>query len=166
MRFMKMKTLLLGLLIAVIMSSLAHAKHDLGVGIIVGEPTGVSVKTWINDRNALDAAVAWSFSENDSFQFHADYLFHNFSLIKMDDVSGTFPVYFGLGGRIKLKEDNKGKGRNDDDALVGIRVPFGISYLFADAPVELFVELVPILDIAPDSDFDLNGAIGARFYFN
>ena len=162
---MKIKMVLLGGLIAVIMSSPAHAEHRWGVGIIVGEPTGISIKTWINDRNAVDAAAAWSFSENASFQFHADYLFHNFTLVKIDDVSGTFPVYYGLGGRLKLKDENKGKGRNDDDALVGIRVPFGISHLFADAPVELFIEIVPILDIFPDSDFDLNGAIGARFYF-
>jgi hypothetical protein len=162
---MKIKTVLFGGLIAVMLSSLTHAQEGLGVGIIVGEPTGVSVKTWINDKNAVDAAVAWSFSENDSFQFHADYLFHNHTLVKIDDATGTFPVYIGLGGRLKLKEENKGKGRNDDDALLGIRVPFGISYLFADAPVELFVEIVPILDIVPDSDVDLNAAIGARFYF-
>jgi hypothetical protein len=38
--------------------------------------------------------------------------------------------------------------------------------MFADAPVDIFLELVPILDLAPETDFDLGGGIGARFWFN
>ena len=135
----------------------ARGENGLGVGVIVGEPTGISIKKWIGETRAVDAAAAWSFSENESFQFHADYLIHNFSLIQPKDLdlNGRLPVYFGVGCRIKL----------DEDALVGIRIPFGISYLFADAPVDLFVEVVPILDLAPDTDLDINAAIGVRFYF-
>jgi hypothetical protein len=31
--------------------------------------------------------------------------------------------------------------------------------------VEFFAELVPILDVVPDTDADLNASIGARYYF-
>ena len=86
------------------------------------------------------------------------------NLVKVDNVRGKFPVYAGVGGRLKLKEENRGKGRNDSDVLLGVRVPFGISYLFADMPIDLFFEIVPILDLVPDTDLDLNAAIGARFY--
>ena len=133
----------------------ARGENGLGVGVIVGEPTGISIKKWIGETWAVDAAAAWSFSGNESFQFHADYLIHNFFLRLPKDFIGRLPVYYGVGCRIKL----------DEDALVGIRIPFGISYLFAHAPVDLFVEVVPILDVTPDTDLDINAAIGVRFYF-
>ncbi len=143
----------------------ARGENGLGVGVIVGEPTGVSIKKWIGETRAIDAAAAWSFSENGSFQFHADYLFHNFSLLRQNEFSGRLPVYYGIGGRIKIRDANDGNDRNDNDALVGIRIPVGISYLFAEAPVDLFVEIVPIFDVVPDTDLDINAAIGVRYYF-
>jgi hypothetical protein len=30
-----------------------------GVGIILGEPTGLSGKYWLTEKTAVDAAVAW-----------------------------------------------------------------------------------------------------------
>ena len=147
--------------------STAHAqtKEGFGVGLIIGEPTGLSLKKWIGNDRAIDAGIAWSFSENDSLHIHADYLLHRSDILILPDIPGRFPLYFGLGGRIKLKEDDNGQGRNNDNALVGVRVPFGISYLVTDTPVEAFLEIVPILDIVPDTDFDITIAIGARFYF-
>jgi len=66
---------------------------------------------------------------------------------------------------VKLKDDNNGRGRrNDHDELLGVRVPFGLTYLFAKSPFDIFAEIVPILDLVPDTDFGLNGAIGVRFY--
>jgi hypothetical protein len=38
--------------------------------------------------------------------------------------------------------------------------------MFSNAPVDIFVELVPILNLAPSTDFDFNGGIGARYWFN
>jgi len=163
----KMKKVLVAFMLFALAFGIPEARSDngLGVGLIVGEPTGISVKKWIGETRAVDAAAAWSFSGNESFQFHADYLFHNFSLLQPKDFKGRLPVYFGVGCRIKLKDTNEEKGRNDEDTLLGIRIPLGISYLFADAPVDLFVEVVPILDVAPDTDLDINAAIGVRFYF-
>ncbi len=143
----------------------AGPRDGTGVGIILGEPTGLSVKKWTGATQAIDFGVAWSFSENNSFHFHTDYLIHSFDILKTDDPGVKIPVYFGLGGRLKLSEEGDEKGRNDEDSLIGIRIPFGVSYLFRDAPLDIFMEIVPVLDIAPDTEFDLNGAIGARFYF-
>lgn len=158
----RIAAVVVGVLLA--MATGAWADDGFGVGIIVGEPTGISVKKWIGKDRAIDAAAAWSFSENDSFQFHADYLIHNFGLLHTGSVGGRLPVYYGIGGRIKL-ENNNGSGRNDHNALIGVRIPVGISYMFPKNPVDLFFEIVPILDVAPDTRFALNAAIGARFYF-
>lgn len=150
---------------AALSSARAQPKAGLGIGIVIGEPTGLSLKKWSSNNRAIDAGIAWSFSENDSLHFHADYLLHRFDLLAAPDMRGRLPLYLGLGARVKLKENGNGGGRNQNDALVGIRVPFGISYLFAEAPVDVFLEIVPVFDIAPDTDFDLNSAIGMRLYF-
>lgn len=161
-----MKIGITGILLAVVLLAAAGVKAEegFGVGVIVGEPTGISVKKWLNKDSAIDAAAAWSFSDNASFQFHADYLVHNFALLGTGS-GGRLPVYLGIGGRIKLQNENNGRGRNNNDALLGIRIPFGISYLFAKAPMDIFAEVVPVVGVIPDTHFDINGAIGARFYF-
>lgn len=146
-------------------ASSAKAEEGFGLGVILGEPTGISVKQWISSEHAIDGAAAWSFSENDSFQLHADYLVHNFGILKPGDIGGRLPLYFGVGGRVKLESHDGENGRNSHDELLGVRIPFGISYILRNAPVDFFAEIVPILDLVPDTDFELNGAIGARFYF-
>lgn len=162
---MKWRSICVAILITVIGGQTAHAQEGLGIGMILGEPTGISLKAWISEKQAIDAAVAWSFSENDSFQFHADYLVHYFYPVKSEGFRGKLPLYAGVGGRLKLEKDDGGNRRNDDDSLLGVRIPFGISYIFSDVPVDLFGEIVPILDVFPDTEFDVNAAVGARFYF-
>jgi hypothetical protein len=135
----------------------ARTQDGLGVGIIVGEPTGLSFKQWTDNTHALDAAVAYSLSDGNYFQFHADYLIHNNSAaLNPPELKGSLPWYYGVGGRIRT---DRGSTR------VGVRVPLGITYLFADAPVDFFAEIVPVVDIAPDVSLRLNGAIGLRYYF-
>ena len=156
---MKCKIAIIVLLLAV-SSANARTQDDFGIGIIVGEPTGLSLKYWLDEESAVDGAAAWSHSENDSFQLHGDYLIHNYDLLEVDEL----PVYWGIGARLKFK-DNDGRGRNEHDAIFGIRIPMGITYLFEDEPLDLFFELVPVLDLSPDVDLDINAAIGLRFYF-
>ena len=52
-----------------------------------------------------------------------------------------------------------------DDTQLGVRVPLGLAYLFQTAPVDIFLEIVPILDFIPETDFRINAALGARYYF-
>lgn len=159
---MKRGFLAIVVLAAVLCPRAASGGED-GLGIIVGEPTGVSYKHWFGMTHAFDMAAAWSFSGANSFQFHADYLVHNFDEIDMEEARGDLALYIGVGGRMKLnEEDNKG---NNEDVMLGVRVPLGASYFFESAPFELFLEIVPVLDIVPDTEFDINGAVGFRFYF-
>jgi len=126
-----------------------------GAGIILGEPTGFSLKGWLNDNNAIDAGLAWSFTSPSSFHVHADYLWHSFDVFKTKE---TLPLYYGVGGRIKTGADN-------GDTRVGVRVVVGIDYIFKQAPVDIFAEVAPILDFAPKTELNGNGGIGVRFWF-
>jgi len=151
------KTLLIMILAVANIAAAGTAKTGkFGLGVIAGEPTGPCFKYWTSHRTAIDGAVAWSFANNSTFHVHADYLIHNFSLIQVE--KGRMPFYFGIGGRIRFAEGNR-----DDN--VGIRVPFGVTYMFQDAPVDIFFEIVPILDLTPSTDIDFNGAVGIRYFF-
>ena len=145
-------------LIAVLIPvSTAASEHrsSFGAGIILGEPTGVSMKLWTGGSTAVQGAVAWSFTEHTNLHLHADYIWHRWNLIQVE--KGSLPLYFGVGGRLRL--------RDEIDDTLGVRFPVGLAYEFADAPFDLFLELVPVLDLTPSSEFDLNAALGGRYYF-
>jgi hypothetical protein len=127
--------------------------RKLGLGFILGEPTGLSLKKWIGDTTAIDGSASWSFGRGSALQLHADYLLHLFNLFKVG--RGKLPLYYGLGGRVKF----------DDDSKAGIRFPLGISYILENEPLDIFFEVAPILNLAPRTEFDLNGAVGVRYYF-
>ena len=55
----------------------AWAQEGLGLGIILGEPTGISFKSWLSTTTAFDMAAAWSFVDEDALHLHGDYLVHN-----------------------------------------------------------------------------------------
>ncbi len=131
----------------------AASAGDFGLGATVGEPTGISAKTWFNDRSAMDFAFAWSLDDNESFNIHADYLIHDYRVFNV--TRGKLPLYYGIGGRLL----------NTSDTRVGIRGVIGLDYLFASSPLDLFFEIAPVLDFAPDTQMDLEGGVGMRFYF-
>jgi hypothetical protein len=124
-----------------------------GLGIIIGEPTGISAKQWTGSNTAIDGAIAWSFEKESALHLHGDLLYHSFTPSKIDH--GKFAWYYGIGGRVKFEDDSK----------IGVRVPLGMDYFFGSAPLDFFFEIVPILDLAPSTDFSLNAAIGIRYFF-
>ena len=152
---MKRFLLLLAVFALSIPSFASAQTYHWGVGIIVGEPTGVDAKYMFDKKNGLEAAAAWALSGNNEFQLQVDYLYHYYELIKVD--KGQLPVFFGVGGRVKFRE-------NADDKI-GIRVPIGLSYIFEDERFDVFGEIVPVLELTPDTEFELEGAVGIRFWF-
>ncbi|HOP60950.1 MAG TPA: DUF3996 domain-containing protein [Candidatus Saccharicenans sp.] len=126
-------------------------EKKLGLGIIVGEPTGVIAKYWTSNRTAFDIAGSWSFSGENAFHLHADYLFHSF--IKVE--TGKLAFYYGIGARLNLQ----------DDARFGIKIPLGLSYMLPNAPIDIFFEISPVMDLIPDTELNLLGFVGIRYFF-
>lgn len=127
---------------------------DMEVGILLGEPTGLSAKLWTTGNTAFDLGVAWSFGDGGNFHIHADYLFHNFDFFDVD--TGSLPIYVGIGGRVRLE---------DDDSRVGLRVALGLEYIMESNPFCFFFEVAPIVDFLPETEADVNGGIGVRYIF-
>jgi hypothetical protein len=120
------------------------------IGIIIGEPTGLSAKFWTSGRTAVDFGVAWSFSGSGSMHLHSNYLLHFWIQ------SGT-AFYLGFGGRMLIK----------DTPEIAARIPLGLQVNLAGGRLALFFEGVPMLAIYPDTGngFDVNGGLGIRFRF-
>ena len=127
--------------------------REFGLGIQLGEPTGLNGKLWTGRTNAVDFAVAWSFEGRDEMVMQADYVWHSFDVFPVS--KGELPLYFGIGGRAILK----------NDPVLGVRIPVGLAYMFESAPLDIFMEIAPILNVIPSTDFDAGGGLGIRFWF-
>jgi hypothetical protein len=137
-------------------------KGVFGVGLIVGEPTGLSAKFYLANDTAIDFAIGGAYIGR-GYQMHGDFLWHPFVLETTE--SFVLPFYFGVGGRV-LKRD--AGGGDDDHTRIGLRVPFGILFDFTRVPLDTFVELAPVGDYRTRGDqfgIDLNAGAGLRYYF-
>jgi hypothetical protein len=136
-----------------------HGHSDLsgrfGAGLILGEPTGVSLKYFFNETMAIDGAVGWSFQNETDFYLHSDFLWHKFDLVSVPD--GRLLFYLGVGGWVKF--------RDDEDNGIGIRVPIGASYIFDKLPLDVFAEVGPVLELAPSTRGGFTLGVGARWWF-
>ncbi len=148
------KKLLIIVTLLTILTGTSNAQPTrFGLGLILGEPTGLSGKYWISPRTAIDGAFAWSIDKKSGVHLHSDYLWHDYRIISV--IKGKLPIYYGVGARMVFATDN----------IFGVRGVAGFNYIFDGTPLDIFLEIVPILDIAPKVGFDFNGAIGIRYYF-
>ena len=145
--------LLITTLLTIITTNATGQESGFGAGIMLGDPTGISLKNWTSMSNAWDAGIAWGIGKHDSFHIHGDYLWHSFDLIKVDN--GILPLYYGVGIRLLFA----------DDSHFGIRGVVGLDYLFDGIPLDIFLELAPIFDMVPGTEFSFNGALGVRYFF-
>lgn len=148
------KKIVVALVLLMLVSVTPLFASNFAAGIIVGDPTGISLL--FLDRIPLGAA--WSFYNH--FHIHADIII--FNPVFIDPVTW----YFGLGGKIKLFTEHslkKEEGSADMVAL-GFRVPFGLRY-FPLEELEIFGEVVPGMQLFPATAFDIDLGIGLRYHF-
>jgi len=126
--------------------------EDVGVGVQLGQPMGVTGKYWLSSTSAVDGAAGYHFNSN--FDIHADYLWHSFS--SFDVQNGRLPFYFGVGGRVMLGNDSN----------LGLRLPLGVSFLTSNEPFEFYAEIAPVIQLVTSLGFDMDGAVGIRVYLN
>lgn len=172
----------------------AAADKNLGIGFRVGSPAGLSVKYRLSREQALSFGIGWGgrywhdydryydgncyndafYRDNRAycrdraygyydrygrygyrdFMFSGDYLIHNYKAVK---ASIPIPLYYGVGAQYLYVRDV--------DSYIGIRGTFGAAIEPRSIPFDFFLELSPALWLFPEPDFDLQGGLGARFWF-
>jgi len=162
----RMRLLTCGLIIGLVLAggSVARTQGKFGVGLIIGEPTGLAWKYRLSGMNAVDGAVG--FSPGDRFRFHADYLWEKRSFqeenLLLHYGAG---VAVGAGGPEYLALD-----RGDTYVLVqrelgfALRGVVGLTYEIPRSPFDAFVEVAPLLIFSPASGVGFDAALGVRIY--
>lgn len=146
------------LITALIAPSTFARGESFGIGAVIGNPTGLSMKLWLDQNSAIDGALAWSTDDSKSFHLQSDYLIHDHSLVRVGRTPLNF--YYGAGGRL-TNSTSKKKSSN----AFGARAPIGLAHQFKNASVEIFAELAVDLQLAPSTEVSLSPGIGGRFYF-
>ncbi len=145
--------LFLVIMLVLFLQPVAADETGFGLGLILGAPTGLNFKCWMKNNTAIDGALAWSVGRDSKLYLHADYLLHRFDVFEVE--RDKMALYYGIGGRVKF----------EDNGRVGIRIPIGVDYIFVNAPLDIFLELAPVLDLAPSTNLSLNGGVGIRLFF-
>ncbi len=139
-------------------------KGAFGIGLIIGEPTGISAKLYLKDDQAIQGAIGSAFVGG-GIQVHADYVWHPWIL--EDRESFTLPVYLGPG--VRAIDYNGGRG-GDSYLALGVRAVGGLLFDFKNVPLDAFIEVAGVGEYAFSSahggfGLALNGGAGVRYYF-
>ena len=152
-------------LVFIVQESVAQGR-SFGLGIIIGEPTGLSAKLWTSSTTAFDFGFGWSvggdrigkyngtYDGGGRVHVHVDYLWHSFDVIHSAE---QVQFYYGLGGRL-----NNGAGYNSSLAIRGV---LGAAWFPDETPIDVFLELVPSLQVTSSTGIGIDAGIGARYYF-
>ncbi|MGC8654505.1 MAG: hypothetical protein ACP5US_11005 [Candidatus Kryptoniota bacterium] len=166
----KIKFIILTLLITMASYKFSFAQNTgVGVGVILGSPTGLNAKFWTSKVNAFEFAIgwtntgewerygnAWYFNGGPTFlHIHGDYLWHNYDVIKSQE---RFPIYYGVGFHYD--------GGNNFSSAFGVRGVLGVDWMPRTVPLDVFVEIAPVLYLTPGAGFGIDAGVGGRFFFH
>lgn len=138
----------------ILLNSAQAQERTFGIGGIIGDPDGISVKAWLSESTAIAGAISVDLGENYSWlSVHADFLKQN-TVVTWEEA--LLQTHYGGGVRIVS---------GDFQDYIALRAPVGIDVNAIDAPVEVFMEVVPTIDVDPEFYFYFSGAMGFRYFF-
>jgi len=143
-----MKKIVISLL-ALIVLSVAVFSAPLGIGVKIGEPSGLYIRSYTSSTSFAGITAAWSFV-NDSFLIDSD--FNALSPNLFGDIG------FSYGGGLHV-------GVTSSELSLGVRIPLALHLEIPSTPVFTFLELAPGFNIIPATKFDLSGGLGFGYIF-
>lgn len=168
-------TLVLGLAASSGSASAQARSSHFGIGGMVGDPFGLTMKLRTNSAFAVQFYAGWSGWgynnrwNSDSFQLSADFLWAiDIRSLQRSD----FSFYFGVGPQVEIVTwDNSADDHSD--FFFGARVPLGLDFDFKSRPLDVYVEFAPgfligdYWDADNNTDFFFEGDFvgGARYWF-
>lgn len=138
--------------------SAANQPKHLGLGGIIGEPTGISGKYALTEVYAIQGALGISLIER-GLWFSGDFLIHIHDVFTHD---GRLPLYVG-GGVIIQDHRNSAKISGSETSL-GLRGVAGVEYLAQDH-ISIFGEASVQPFLFPGFYLGIGLAAGARYWF-
>ncbi len=129
----------------------------VGIGFQAGSPTGISVQFYNADGASLDLLGAWDL--DDFFFLNAHGLWDSHL-----GNSEVVHVYYGPGAFIGFYDRGNGEVVDGDDNIdFGLSGRLGLNVLAG--PVEFFGHVTPRIGILENTDLEIGGGGGIRFWF-
>lgn len=129
-----------------------YNKGDLGLGLQGGKPTGITLTSYNPRGMSFDLLGAWDLE---------DFYFVN--------VHGLFSANLGNSGNVRFMygpgafagiTDLEG---TEDKVELGLSGSVGLSFLISK--LELYGRFTPRLQLTNETQADMGGGVGLRFYF-
>lgn len=149
------------LVITLIVCSLfavSAARYDrsdgLGIGLSAGYPVaGLALKYGMGNSRFV-STVGYNYNKLFAVEAGVQY-----DLSRSNDNRSPFYLNIGITGTVNFAPDFNS---------FSINVPFGLSYYFVNAPIELFLKLAPGIKFSSSSTIepDFGSAFGILFYVN
>jgi hypothetical protein len=117
------------------------ATCPFGIGIMLGEPTGVVAKYYLSNTVSLDGALAWSFIQGGFLYTQLDLQYALFNLL--DNTDMRFPFYAGAGARLRFA------GQANTSSTLGVLIPLGVNFIFRQLPIDAFMKTPPVSILFP-----------------
>jgi hypothetical protein len=130
---------------------------SFGFGIVLGTLDAGSIKVWTTPDQAFVADFGGSWFG--PLRLQGDYLWH-FDAFH----SRIVKMYAGPG--LAVAFGNAEYFNEDGTSTVGIgaRVMFGVNIIPRTVPLEIFVELGPLIGFVPNVGVGIDAGVGIRFY--
>lgn len=134
---------------------------DLGLGVLLFSPVGLSSNYYLSNTRSLDGAISWNSGDRaSSFYLHSTYLHHQRNLLSVE--KEKFDVHYGVGGRLINKKTTPS---DESKTELGIRGVTGLGYFWKAIPLQGFAEFALTFTVLPSSSIDAWLGLGARYYF-
>lgn len=152
------------------LTAAAEKNRTFGAGFVLGEPSGLTAKYWLDEKQAVVGGLAFSFGN--FFELTVDYLYHfpgafghatPFASQLTPYVGGGAVLLFSSSNTITV---NRLYFQSTNGTVgFGLRIPLGIEWRVPTIPLGVFLEFSPGLGLVPATYAIFQGGIGARYYF-
>ncbi|MBF8296296.1 MAG: hypothetical protein HW389_2841 [Bacteroidetes bacterium] len=131
-------------------------RRKVGIGVVLGAPTGFTVKYWESQRVAYQGSIGGMF--HGGLMIAGDYLVQQNALRNQQ-----VPFYYGAG----MFLGDAGFGGPDyshGKLALGVRAAFGLDYAPREHPIDVAIELGPSLLLTPVVGMGVQLSVSFRFY--
>jgi hypothetical protein len=144
--------------VGILLSRPPPARADFGLGLFLGEPTGIDLKIGMGHRSGLDLLFGFNtFREGRGGYGHVTYLV---TPLVGQGGSVLVPLRLGVGAALY---------GTSDDLDFAIRAPLEVGIRLRSSPLEFYGEIAlafTLFDAGADAlQIDVQGGVGFRLYF-
>lgn len=125
---------------------------DVGLGLQIGDPSGITLQFYNPGFLSWDFLAAWDI--DDFFFLNVHGLYHR-RIGQRHDVH----LFYGPGAFVGVHD----RGPRDDDVVLGISGTIGIGAMIER--FQVYGSVTPRLSVIPGTDGDVGAGIGVRYFF-